>query len=183
MTNEEFRDYVDSLRTQDEISYDVYSGLIDGIDTLEQESCANAINRQVAIDESFEVDTKEYGRIEVVGIDAINSLPPVTLQQSCEDSISIQAVYELSRELVRTTRGKFDFLCKFWEELGKLPSVTLQPKIGRWIPLEYDGYADGNPAWDKWECSECGWEHSGDRESLTAFCPNCGVRMEVEDNG
>lgn len=37
MTREEFRDYVDFLRSQDEISYDVYSGLIDGIDTLEQE--------------------------------------------------------------------------------------------------------------------------------------------------
>ena len=37
MTKEEFRDYVDFLRSQDEISYDVYSGLIDGIDTLEQE--------------------------------------------------------------------------------------------------------------------------------------------------
>lgn len=37
MTREEFRDYVDFLRSQDEISYDVYSALIDGIDTLEQE--------------------------------------------------------------------------------------------------------------------------------------------------
>lgn len=37
MTREEFRDYVDFLRSQDEISYDVYSGLIDAIDTLEQE--------------------------------------------------------------------------------------------------------------------------------------------------
>jgi len=37
MTREEFRDYVDFLRSQDEISYDVYSELIDGIDTLEQE--------------------------------------------------------------------------------------------------------------------------------------------------
>ena len=37
MTRKEFRDYVDILRSQDEISYDVYSGLIDGIDTLERE--------------------------------------------------------------------------------------------------------------------------------------------------
>ena len=37
MTVEEFRDYVESLRSQNEISYDTYSGLIDGIDTLEQE--------------------------------------------------------------------------------------------------------------------------------------------------
>ena len=41
MTKEEFRDYVEFLRSQDEISYDVYSGLIDGIDTLEQQPCYN----------------------------------------------------------------------------------------------------------------------------------------------
>lgn len=62
-----------------------------------------------------------------------------------------------------------------------MPSVTLQTRIGRWIPVGYDGYADGNPVYDWWECSECGWEHTGDEESLTAFCPNCGARMEVEE--
>ena len=50
-------------------------------------------------------------------------------------------------------------------------------KQARWIPTEYDGYADGNPVYNKWECSKCGWEHSGDKESLTAFCPNCGFEM------
>ncbi len=44
MTREELRDYVEFLRSQDEISYDVYSGLIDGIDTLELESCEDAIS-------------------------------------------------------------------------------------------------------------------------------------------
>ena len=39
------------------------------------------ISRQAALDEAFEVDTREYGRIEVVGVDAIDSLPPVTPQQ------------------------------------------------------------------------------------------------------
>lgn len=56
-----------------------------------------------------------------------------------------------------------------------------EPETGRWIPIEYDGYADGNPVWDKWECSECGWEHTGDEESLTAFCPNCGAKVEAEE--
>lgn len=55
--------------------------------------------------------------------------------------------------------------------------ATFEQKIGQWIPLEYDGYADGSPVWDMWECSECGWEHTGYEESLSAFCPHCGVRM------
>ena len=56
-------------------------------------------------------------------------------------------------------------------------SSSEKPKMGRWIPIEYDGYADGYPVWDKWECSECVCEHNGDEESLTAFCPNCGAKM------
>ena len=57
---------------------------------------------------------------------------------------------------------------------------TAQPKVGWWNPIEYDGYADGSPVWDKWECSECGYEHNGDEESLTAFCPDCGRKMDVK---
>ena len=37
MTREELRDYVDEQRTLNNIPYHVYSALIDGIDTLEQE--------------------------------------------------------------------------------------------------------------------------------------------------
>ena len=38
MTREELRDYVDEQRSLNNIPYHVYSALIDGIDTLEQES-------------------------------------------------------------------------------------------------------------------------------------------------
>jgi len=37
MTREELRNYVDEQRTLNNIPYHVYSALIDGIDTLEQE--------------------------------------------------------------------------------------------------------------------------------------------------
>lgn len=48
-----------------------------------------------------------------------------------KDTISRQAVDELSKELVHTTRDKADFLCNFWERLQKLPPVT---PTQRWIP-------------------------------------------------
>lgn len=51
---------------------------------------------------------------------------------------------------------------------------------GRWIPLEYDGFADGNPVWDLWECSECREEHRGEEDSLTPYCPNCGAKMDLK---
>lgn len=41
MTREELRDYVDEQRTLNNIPYHVYSTLIDGIDTLEQEPFIN----------------------------------------------------------------------------------------------------------------------------------------------
>ena len=69
------------------------------------------------------------------------------------------------------------------EEFIKLSVEALKeqrPK-GHWIPTSYDGYADGNPVWDEWECSECGYEHHGEDDTLTCFCPDCGVDMrEVE---
>lgn len=102
-------------------------------------------------------------------------------QEPCEDAISREETLkalmdewtEFDSELIDSLIGK----------IKKLPSVTPQPKMGKWLPIEYDGYADGSPVWDKWECSECGCEHNGDEESLTAFCPDCGRKMEVGENG
>lgn len=61
---------------------------------------------------------------------------------------------------------------------------TIEPEVrhGRWIPTEYDSYSDGSPVWDKYECSECGREHSGEEDTLTAFCPDCGARMDGGTN-
>lgn len=69
-----------------------------------------------------------------------------------------------------------------------MPEIEAKPvRRGRWIPTEYDSYADGAPVWDKYECSECGHEHSGEEDTLTAFCPNCGSDMreankDADDN-
>lgn len=52
---------------------------------------------------------------------------------------------------------------------------------GHWIGLEYDGYADGCPVYDLWECSECGEEVSGEDVPEThLFCHGCGARMDGE---
>lgn len=65
------------------------------------------------------------------------------------------------------------------DAIDSASTIEAEPvRHGRWIPTEYDGYANGAPVWDKWECSECGHEHSGEEDTLTAFCPNCGARMD-----
>ena len=67
--------------------------------------------------------------------------------------------------------------------IDEAPTVDAVEVVhGRWIPLEYDGYADGNPVWDLWECSECQGEHSGDEDTLTPYCPNCGAKMDGDGN-
>ena len=100
---------------------------------LEQEPCEDAVSRgcnncayyvnganDEACDECF-ADEYEHP----------NFKPKA---QHCEDCISRQAVDELSKELVHTTRDKADFLCNFWEGLQKLPPVTPKKKTG-WIPV------------------------------------------------
>ena len=54
-------------------------------------------------------------------------------------------------------------------------------KHGEWIPIEYDGFADGYAIWELWECSECHEEHSGTEDTLPPYCPFCGAKMDAED--
>ena len=71
--------------------------------------------------------------------------------------------------------------CEHMRIIDSQPTIDAVEVVhGRWIPLEYDGYADGNPVWDLWECSECREEHSGDEDTLTPYCPNCGAKMDGE---
>ena len=66
-----------------------------------------------------------------------------------EDCISRQAVDELSKELVHTTRDKADFLCNFWEGLQKLPSVASKEKIGHCKDCKYRDYWGECNKWAK----------------------------------
>ena len=59
---------------------------------------------------------------------------------------------------------------------------VVEVRHGRWIGIEYDGYADGFPVYDLWECSECGEEVRGeDVPSTHPWCHSCGARMGKED--
>lgn len=50
---------------------------------------------------------------------------------------------------------------------------------GHWVGLEYDGFADGCPVYDLWECSECGNEVRGeDVPDTHPYCNGCGARMD-----
>lgn len=82
-----------------------------------------------------------------------------------------------------------DFLSDKWKPLYWMP-LPEPPKAKKdgdsrekkyyWIGNEYDGYADGNPVYYLWECSRCGYEHYGEQDTLTNYCPNCGAKMQMQ---
>lgn len=59
------------------------------------------------------------------------------------------------------------------------PTIEAEPvRHGEWVGIEFNGYADGCPVYDLWECSECGHEHKGESDTLTDYCPDCGTKMD-----
>ena len=85
--------------------------------------------------------------------------------------------------------GRHDSFVQGFEDcIGKVeefPAADVAPVVhGRWVGLEYDGYADGYPVYDLWECSECGEEVRGeDVPDTHLYCPNCGARMDGDKDG
>lgn len=106
----------------------------------------------------------------------------------CEDCISRESViHAILKEYASYGHG---YMRRYFADqikqtcidlLSELPNIKPKAKKGQWLGISYDGYADGNPVIDIWECSECGYEHNGEVDTLTVFCPNCGAEMESED--
>ncbi len=81
-------------------------------------------------------------------------------QEPCKDAISRSEVLDLIDSKDQNYEVRH-----FKEDVECLPSVTPQPKTGRWIH-----WASGD------DCSECGWS-TGRYIPMTRYCPNCGCRM------
>lgn len=62
--------------------------------------------------------------------------------------------------------------------IKSVPTVEAEPvRHGRYIGTEFGGYADGNPVYYEWECSECGCVFE-EEEPIYNYCPNCGARLD-----
>lgn len=67
----------------------------------------------------------------------------------------------------------------FEEAIKDAPTIDAEPvRHGKFIGTEYDGYADGNPVYYEWKCSECGCVFED--EPTYRYCPHCGARMDSE---
>lgn len=65
-------------------------------------------------------------------------------------------------------------------EAARLAYAALyeQEHRGMWVGIEYDGYADGFPVYDLWQCSNCGEEVRGeDVPDTHPYCHGCGIKM------
>lgn len=73
-------------------------------------------------------------------------------------------------------------ICEAEIAIGKTPAADVAPvRHGYWVGLEYDGYADGNPVYYLWECSECGEEVRGeDVPDTHTYCYGCGAIMDLK---
>lgn len=79
--------------------------------------------------------------------------------------------YAKAREYVRAT------IEEIYNRLEELPSIQSERKRGRFVGTEFDRFADGDPVFYEWQCSECGCVFE-DEEPTYNFCPNCGAKME-----
>lgn len=89
-------------------------------------------------------------------------------QEPCEDTISRQAVIDLS-EKVRFECGSVSQMVSV-SKIKELPSVTQQQKVGGWKIIKN---VDGNLK--TYVCSECG-ALCGYKQK---YCEKCGAKMEV----
>lgn len=94
-------------------------------------------------------------------------------QQPCDDCISRKAV----RQLICKNNDKYgysDRFHEFVEQCLQLPSVTPQPKTGHWITTRtfmHDG---------EYYCDKC--KSDSPNNEKWDYCPNCGAKMEVNDD-
>ena len=68
-----------------------------------------------------------------------------------------------------------------YHTLSEAIEALQEQKTGKWITK-----SDTNPYYTTWwyECSECGQKPLRDeywQEVLSDYCPNCGTRMECEE--
>lgn len=148
---------------------------------LEQQSCDLDGAREDFIHDVYNTldflpTNNEANRI----IDSFDRVTSELKQQPYDDAVSRQAVLDQAVDY-----GSNTYLIPV-NSVKTLPSVTPQPKIGRWImPQQDDGMSD--PIYYQVRCSKCNfdldpqtWNQELHQYNADKYCPNCGARMVNE---
>lgn len=94
--------------------------------------------------------------------DALDMAIEALKQQPCDDCISRETVLEI----IEKEEFKGDAL----SEIERLSSVTPQPKIGRWIDIQY---FEADDTYYRPKCPFCNTEP----KEYSNYCPNCGAKL------
>lgn len=101
-------------------------------------------------------------------------------QDQCGDCISRSGTYQKMLDLQSRKRERYLDIDDWHNVIYKMPSVTPQPKMGRWI--SYNWNDNGIARWGI-KCDQCykEYRYGGEMCGTYKYCPNCGCRMqEVE---
>ena len=148
------------------------------IKALKTEPCEDCISREETLEhiEACWINGRQLHHPELSEVkEWVKTLPSVTSTKSCtttksstDDCISRDAVL---REFTCLSDEAFVINRKIQEIVKKLPSIESERKPGKWI--ENDTIR---------QCNMCRALYpKGQRCGAYHYCPNCGVKMEVDN--
>ena len=107
----------------------------------------------------------------------------IDTEKLCQKILDAEDYYKAKNNSNTEARIKYDFLINVVTPMVVgTPTEDVVPVVhAHWIGTEYDGFADGNPVYDTFECSNCGEEHQGEADTLTNYCPHCGAKMDERE--
>lgn len=128
-------------------------------------------------EKAWDADTR-CGYVQVVDVGDIDDAPTIE-PEPCEDAVSrsdLLHIFEEQSYPVRYDCNSIDMgmtLPGIVEVLNIAPSVTPQPKTGKWIAIVAE-LGDHKIIVEGYNCSKCG-RYDAEKDN---FCPDCGARME-----
>ena len=193
MTNEEA---IKELKILREDYWDEYGDTMPALDiaikALEQESvstCKYGVLHKIAEffrnwdgDETAKMEISVKDMREIASIfrkQAYLEHQLKEIKQHPEDAIS-REMPTTRGAMIKVLEYKADHIkTKIKPQFFRDVAMTLkeQKRTAHWVPTWCDGYADGAPVWETWECSNCRYEHNGLEDTLTDYCPGCGAEM------
>jgi len=89
---------------------------------------------------------------------------------------TINKLMETAAKMPEDEKARYEVIALFLKNKEEFPPVEIDERNGRWEGSWYDGYADGNPVYEEWRCSECGAEFKCEDMDFD-YCPRCGAKM------
>lgn len=166
-------DYIESISSGGDPFVD---GVLSGVFNIRQ-MVAQAPSIAKALEQESKTDTWSIKEVA----DALEKHRLIREQEPCEDAVSRLALYEWldgwkekNKYYHPHTKNEIIPICEVIDIIQSLPSVTPQPKTGRWVDI----MVGDMPAQ---ACDKCNTfyplAYTGGGHK---YCPSCGAKMESE---